>query len=206
MPYKSKDKCVYRADTGKKVGCTNGPVKKYLAALHANVPDAKDESVNESANVPTNYQSAISAVATEFVRNAGNRANLSEYSPAEVIAIIYGIDVNKARDELKLRIQQKLTKAQSRGIHESTCRCCGGDGWYVEPDEKGEPKQVQCSSCQGQGGEKEPEPTLRPSGEPFSEVKSVSYNGGLPQEEDCPMCGVSPCKCMSLTEIIKKIR
>ena len=33
MPYKTKGKCVYRKDTGKKVGCTKGPVKKYLTAL-----------------------------------------------------------------------------------------------------------------------------------------------------------------------------
>jgi len=43
MPYTVKGKCVYRKDTGKKVGCTKGSVKKYLAALHANVKD-----VNES--------------------------------------------------------------------------------------------------------------------------------------------------------------
>jgi hypothetical protein len=58
MPYKAKGKCVYKADTGKKVGCTKGPVKKYLAALHANVPDAKTENLthntnmNEAAKVP----------------------------------------------------------------------------------------------------------------------------------------------------------
>lgn len=34
MPYKVKGKCVYKKDTGKKVGCTKGSVKKYLAALH----------------------------------------------------------------------------------------------------------------------------------------------------------------------------
>jgi hypothetical protein len=39
MPYKIKGKCVYRKDTGKKVGCTKGSVKKYLAALHANVKE-----------------------------------------------------------------------------------------------------------------------------------------------------------------------
>ena len=44
MPYKTKKKCVYKADTGKKVGCTKGPVSKYLAALYANVPDAKTEN------------------------------------------------------------------------------------------------------------------------------------------------------------------
>lgn len=42
MPYKAKEKCVYKKDTGKKVGCTKGPVKKYLAALHANVSDVKE--------------------------------------------------------------------------------------------------------------------------------------------------------------------
>ena len=36
MPYKVRGKCVYRKDTGKKVGCTKGSVKKYLAALHMN--------------------------------------------------------------------------------------------------------------------------------------------------------------------------
>lgn len=43
MPYATKGQCVYKKDTGKKVGCTKGPVQKYLAALHANV----DESLNE---------------------------------------------------------------------------------------------------------------------------------------------------------------
>jgi len=37
MPYKIKGNCIYKKDTGKKVGCTKGSVKKYLAALHANV-------------------------------------------------------------------------------------------------------------------------------------------------------------------------
>lgn len=238
MPYTSKGKCVYRADTGKKVGCTKGPVKKYLAALHANVPDAKEESVNEitygsdpsvaqweykyvidhlpdysdvsksvhpqaaiarlddlvlaaynlgrkdesdttlrrekdgineTANNPANYQSAISAMATAFAQNRGIRANLSEYSPAEVISIIYGVEVQKAQAELTARIQQKLTKAQARGIHESTCQACGGDGWYAEPDEKGNPKQVQCHACQGQGKTDDPDPQLRASGEPKNE-------------------------------------
>jgi hypothetical protein len=42
MPYKVEGKCVYKKDTGKKVGCTKGDVKDYLAALHANA------DVNES--------------------------------------------------------------------------------------------------------------------------------------------------------------
>lgn len=42
MPYKVKDQCVYKKDTGSKVGCTKGSVDKYLAALHANA------DINES--------------------------------------------------------------------------------------------------------------------------------------------------------------
>lgn len=41
MPYKVKGKCIYKKDTGKKVGCTTGPVKKYLAALNINAHEAK---------------------------------------------------------------------------------------------------------------------------------------------------------------------
>ena len=39
MPYIAKGKCVYKKDTGEKVGCTKGSVKDYLAALHANVDE-----------------------------------------------------------------------------------------------------------------------------------------------------------------------
>ena len=53
MPYKAKGKCVYRKDTGKKVGCTKGSVKKYLAALHANVKDVNEseDSLNWADNI-----------------------------------------------------------------------------------------------------------------------------------------------------------
>lgn len=41
MPYKRKGKCVYKKDTGKKVGCSKNvsKAKKYIRALHANVSD-----------------------------------------------------------------------------------------------------------------------------------------------------------------------
>lgn len=47
MPYVAKGKCVYKRDTGKKVGCTKGSVKKYLAALHANVNESNGVINNE---------------------------------------------------------------------------------------------------------------------------------------------------------------
>lgn len=48
MPYVTKGQCVYKKNTGKKVGCTKGPVKKYLAALHANVEESLNDRVTES--------------------------------------------------------------------------------------------------------------------------------------------------------------
>lgn len=46
MPYFTKNKCVYKKSTGKKVGCTKGPIKKYMAALHANVSESLNECMD----------------------------------------------------------------------------------------------------------------------------------------------------------------
>lgn len=46
MPYKIKGKCIYKKRTGKKVGCTKGSVKKYLAALQANVQESSRKNAN----------------------------------------------------------------------------------------------------------------------------------------------------------------
>jgi predicted component of type VI protein secretion system len=45
VPYRVEGKCVYKKDTGKKVGCTKGSVKKYLAALHANANESLDHEL-----------------------------------------------------------------------------------------------------------------------------------------------------------------
>jgi len=47
MPYKTKGKCVYKKDTGKKVGCTKGSVKKYLAALHVHANESQDQELTK---------------------------------------------------------------------------------------------------------------------------------------------------------------
>ena len=47
MPYKVKGKCVYKKDTGKKVGCTDGPIKDYLAALHANADESEETTKDQ---------------------------------------------------------------------------------------------------------------------------------------------------------------
>ena len=45
MPYTVRGHCVYKKDTGKKVGCTKGDVKKYLAALHMHAECTKYDIV-----------------------------------------------------------------------------------------------------------------------------------------------------------------
>jgi hypothetical protein len=45
MPYKVKGDCVYKRNSGKKVGCTKGDVNKYLAALHANVDESTENKL-----------------------------------------------------------------------------------------------------------------------------------------------------------------
>jgi len=40
MPYTIKGKCIYKKDTGKKVGCTKGDVRKYMAALQMHAESA----------------------------------------------------------------------------------------------------------------------------------------------------------------------
>tara|TARA_B100000989_G_scaffold17414_2_gene11489 strand:- start:8029 stop:8634 length:606 start_codon:yes stop_codon:yes gene_type:complete len=45
--YYSKGKCVYKKEDNSKVGCTDGPVKDYLAALYANVGDANESKLEE---------------------------------------------------------------------------------------------------------------------------------------------------------------
>ena len=46
MPYVVRGKCVYKkgkgGKPGKKVGCTKGSVKKYLAALHMHADESKE--------------------------------------------------------------------------------------------------------------------------------------------------------------------
>jgi hypothetical protein len=49
MPYIRKGKCVYRKDTGIKVGCSNTveKAKKYIKVLYANVEDDEKITFNE---------------------------------------------------------------------------------------------------------------------------------------------------------------
>ena len=88
MPYTAKGKCVYKKDTGKKVGCTKGSVKKYLAALHANVPDAKNEETTEPMK-----KIKLSEIAKKVMESGG-------YSSAPNMVGITFFDVPSGKEEV----------------------------------------------------------------------------------------------------------
>jgi hypothetical protein len=111
MPYTARGKCVYRKDTGKKIGCTKGSVKKYLAALHANVKDIKESEEFEwfeLKNLPEKND-FISQVKYALEGSnyglkcytTGELNNRDEYNLIEICEIIY-----------KLKNQKVLQKAK----------------------------------------------------------------------------------------------
>ena len=72
MSYCSKDKCIYKKGSNKKVGCTKGPIKKYMAALHANVKESLEEVTNVSSNLEfknIHFPSKNLAVATYYYKS-----------------------------------------------------------------------------------------------------------------------------------------
>jgi len=51
MPYTVKGNCVYKKNSREKVGCTDGDVNKYLAALHANEPKSESMTPDQFYNI-----------------------------------------------------------------------------------------------------------------------------------------------------------
>ena len=64
MPYKIKGKCIYKKDTGKKVGCTTGSVEKYMNALHANIKESFDDAILHYLSEMDNTQGTLGATTT----------------------------------------------------------------------------------------------------------------------------------------------
>ena len=69
MPYKTKKigskSCVYKKNTGRKVGCTTGPVKKYLAALHINAHESKTPKKITQKDVMTGVRKPMPPPSTQ---------------------------------------------------------------------------------------------------------------------------------------------
>ena len=76
MPYKTKGKCVHKKDTGKKVGCTKGSIKKYLAALHMHANEGKKMKITKSELMEI-VKEEINAKIAEYDRDhSGKRCNV----------------------------------------------------------------------------------------------------------------------------------
>jgi len=118
MPYTAKGKCVYRKDTGKKIGCTKGSVKKYLAALHANVKD-----VNESEE----FDWVKDMDPLEFIRNTFKESDM-EYGQlvngSYALSVEVPKETNYSYDEEK-SIQKELRRRIGVDCYFSMAR--GGD-------------------------------------------------------------------------------
>lgn len=51
-------------------------------------------------------------------------------------------------DEIVARLRAERA---TKGRHRAECPYCMGRGWYAAPDARGEPVQVQCEHCEGNG-------------------------------------------------------
>ena len=121
MPYSYKKvgnkTCVYKKSTGKKVGCTSGPVNKYLAALHMH---DKNESVNE--NIPRWPQSTGDADPNYSVEEKKFFAEIPGAKPIELVTYTKLIASGKTPEEALAIVKSKhnsLTENLTRQLKES---------------------------------------------------------------------------------------
>ena len=113
MPYKidpKNKKCVVKADSGKRVGCTKGSVKKYLAALYANVKDVNESEefdwvenpvqyikVGQRFNVKTSAE-PITVQIVRIVEKPDFNRNTIYFSPINLVGTKYpGVPMNVQR-------------------------------------------------------------------------------------------------------------
>jgi hypothetical protein len=69
MPYITSGKCVYKkkpdGSRGKKVGCTEGSVKDYLAALHMHADESKEPADMEA--IMESWRKFLKEAAKDYV-------------------------------------------------------------------------------------------------------------------------------------------
>jgi microsomal dipeptidase-like Zn-dependent dipeptidase len=84
MPYKTrkvkgKGTCVYKKEGGKKVGCTKGSIKKYLAALHSNV----DEEIKKENKTMRITKAELMKIIKEEIDNMSEMETEQEEQPLQ---------------------------------------------------------------------------------------------------------------------------
>jgi len=110
MPYthrKVGDKdCVYKKDTGKKVGCTTGDVNDYLGALHVNVKTEELEELNESL-IAVGRDKMFAAILNIKDSIKNNVVNTSDAIKTIIKSIKTGEELTK---EQKIKIGDNLKR------------------------------------------------------------------------------------------------
>jgi hypothetical protein len=126
MPYKIKGNCIYKKDTGKKVGCTKGSVKKYLAALHANVPDAKKNEIKSKLKEVLRRslkETLLSETANSEVNDVTLKAELTKNKGIN----FEQFEIDKIKDTLKFNINKEDT---DRGMELTFEKSIGENTFY----------------------------------------------------------------------------
>ena len=122
MPYKTKGKCIYKKDTGKKVGCTTGSVEKYMSALHANIKESFDDAILHYLSEMDNTQGTLGASTTTTASQDGKIQSVNHNSvtqrdpndPAYQKETCVGKDHNNVRHVEE--VKQKLKKTEQEAI------------------------------------------------------------------------------------------
>jgi hypothetical protein len=126
MPYKIKGNCIYKKDTGKKVGCTKGSVKKYLAALHANVTnEQKIQIKNKLKEVLRRSlkETLLSETANSEVNDVTLKAELTKNKGIN----FEQFEIDKIKDTLKFNINKEDT---DRGMELTFEKSIGENTFY----------------------------------------------------------------------------
>jgi hypothetical protein len=119
MPYKRKDKCVYKKSTNKKVGCSDtvAKAKKYIQALYTS-------ELNESLpnTISPKEQDKIEEFMAAFIKD--KQTWIDEYGLEQANFVMYKTAVKKAKggiektketmDESKIGMLKELIKDASK--------------------------------------------------------------------------------------------
>jgi len=135
MPYFIRGKCIYKKDTGKKVGCTKGSVKKYLTALRINADESEEPesklktfkkfykenipTMSPGLNTPcTDYNTGVNE--GEYAQDSGDQMDLNDANdPKEIIKnIIADLEDLKTKDWSK-PLDNDLIKAMAQSLRDA---------------------------------------------------------------------------------------
>lgn len=119
MPYIKKKKCIYKKDTGKKVGCTKGSIDKYMKALHANV---KEGVGFKTYFIETTVSGAGGAFggSSDIGTHGGQVGNSDWYAPGDARNLFGAIEGKPTKKKKKTKkVKSVIMPVQRRVFPES---------------------------------------------------------------------------------------